>query len=217
MNPNELEALARRRGIRRLLQFGSSVTGRLHAGSDVDLGVLLERMPESLHELGDLAADLVTRKMLLITSDLDLLRRIAESGRDAYLSSPMHQAAVERYLERVIGRMIDINDHLLTESGQPPTRTAFDHHRRGGPDSISICAPWTPGHTRTVRSSATCTRSGHRLIDVRGGRGRAGRCAWRSPAGRGIRAHPRPQAFTCVIPLHWLTGRGHDPGMRPPG
>jgi uncharacterized protein YutE (UPF0331/DUF86 family) len=65
-------------------------------------------------------ADLVTRKMLLITSDLDLLRRIAESGLDAYLSSPMHQAAVERYLERVIGRMIDINYHLLTESGQPP-------------------------------------------------------------------------------------------------
>jgi uncharacterized protein len=58
MNPNELEALARRRGIRLLLQFGSSVTGRLHAGSDVDLGVLLERVPESLHEFGDLAADL---------------------------------------------------------------------------------------------------------------------------------------------------------------
>jgi hypothetical protein len=53
-------------------------------------------------------ADLVTRKMLLITSDLDLLRRIAESGLDAYLSSPMHQAAVERYLERVIGRMIQV-------------------------------------------------------------------------------------------------------------
>jgi uncharacterized protein YutE (UPF0331/DUF86 family) len=65
-------------------------------------------------------ADLVTRKMLLITSDLDVLRPVAESGLDAYLSSPMHQAAVERYLERSIGRMIDINYHLLTESGHPP-------------------------------------------------------------------------------------------------
>jgi uncharacterized protein YutE (UPF0331/DUF86 family) len=65
-------------------------------------------------------ADLVTRKMLLITSDLDLLRPVVASGVDAYLASPMHQAAVERYLERVIGRMIDINYHLLTESGHPP-------------------------------------------------------------------------------------------------
>jgi uncharacterized protein YutE (UPF0331/DUF86 family) len=65
-------------------------------------------------------ADLVTRKMLLITSDLDMLRPVVASGVDAYLASPMHQAAVERYLERVIGRMIDINYHLLTESGHPP-------------------------------------------------------------------------------------------------
>jgi uncharacterized protein YutE (UPF0331/DUF86 family) len=65
-------------------------------------------------------ADLVTRKMVLITSDLELLRPILERGLDVYLASPMHQAAVERYLERVIGRMIDINYHLLTESGHPP-------------------------------------------------------------------------------------------------
>jgi uncharacterized protein len=58
MDADQLEALARRRGIRLLLQYGSSVTGRLHAGSDLDLGVLLERVPESLHELGDLADDL---------------------------------------------------------------------------------------------------------------------------------------------------------------
>jgi uncharacterized protein YutE (UPF0331/DUF86 family) len=30
------------------------------------------------------------------------------------------QGLAERYLERIIGRMIDINYHVLTESGQPP-------------------------------------------------------------------------------------------------
>ena len=36
-----------------------------------------------------------------------------------------HQAVVERYLERTIGRMIDVNFHLITGAGHaPPT----DYH-----------------------------------------------------------------------------------------
>jgi uncharacterized protein len=58
MDANRLEELARRSGIRLLLRFGSSATGRLHADSDLDLGVLLERVPASFHELVDLVADL---------------------------------------------------------------------------------------------------------------------------------------------------------------
>ena len=45
---------------------------------------------------------------------------IAAKNLDAYLASPTDQPVTERYLERLIGRMIDINYHLLTESGQPP-------------------------------------------------------------------------------------------------
>lgn len=50
--------MARRRGIKLLLQFGSSVTGHLHPGSDLDLGVLLDRAPASLADHADLVADL---------------------------------------------------------------------------------------------------------------------------------------------------------------
>jgi uncharacterized protein YutE (UPF0331/DUF86 family) len=39
---------------------------------------------------------------------------------DAYLGSRIDQAVVERYLERSIGRMIDLNYHLITGRGHPP-------------------------------------------------------------------------------------------------
>jgi predicted nucleotidyltransferase len=58
MSDEKLAAIARRHGIVLLLQFGSSVTGRTHARSDVDLGVLLERPPRSLAEHADLVHDL---------------------------------------------------------------------------------------------------------------------------------------------------------------
>lgn len=63
---------------------------------------------------------LVTRKLLLIAADLDALRPVAERGLDAYLASRVEQAFVERYLERSIGRMIDVNYHVITGGGHPP-------------------------------------------------------------------------------------------------
>ena len=63
--------------------------------------------------------ELVTRKMLLIARDLEEIRRMLPSV-DEYLRSPKDQAMVERYLERMIGRTIDINFHLITQSGHPP-------------------------------------------------------------------------------------------------
>lgn len=64
--------------------------------------------------------ELVTRKLLLITKDLEALRGIAAAGLASYLDSRIDQAVAERYLERMIGRMIDINYHVITESGHPP-------------------------------------------------------------------------------------------------
>lgn len=58
MDATDLETLARRHGIRLLLQFGSSVAGPTHPRSDVDLAVLLERPAPSLRELAALEADL---------------------------------------------------------------------------------------------------------------------------------------------------------------
>ena len=64
--------------------------------------------------------ELITRKIVLVMRDLDALRPIAAKHRAAYLDSGIDEAAAERYLERMIGRMIDINYHVLTESGHPP-------------------------------------------------------------------------------------------------
>ena len=65
-------------------------------------------------------AALVTRKLVLIASDLEQLRTIDGRGREAYLSSRFDQAVVERLLERIVTRMIDINYHLITATGHPP-------------------------------------------------------------------------------------------------
>lgn len=60
MNPADVPAIANKHGLLLLLRFGSSVTGRVHAASDIDLAVLFDRAPESLGALADLTADLQT-------------------------------------------------------------------------------------------------------------------------------------------------------------
>lgn len=64
--------------------------------------------------------DLVYRKLTLIAQDLEPLQRIASKDLAAFLQSASEEVLAERYLERVIGRMIDINYHIITEAGQPP-------------------------------------------------------------------------------------------------
>ena len=56
----DLGEMARRHGIRLLLQFGSTVTGRVHERSDVDLGLLLDNHSPSLARYADLQIDLQT-------------------------------------------------------------------------------------------------------------------------------------------------------------
>lgn len=69
--------------------------------------------------------ELVTRKLALIAEDLSGVQEIARQPLARYLESPTSELIAERYLERMIGRMIDVNYHLLTESGQPPPRDYF--------------------------------------------------------------------------------------------
>jgi predicted nucleotidyltransferase len=59
MDPRRLDEIARRHGVRLLLQFGSSVSGPTHPRSDLDLAALLERPGLDLAEFADLRADLV--------------------------------------------------------------------------------------------------------------------------------------------------------------
>ena len=69
---------------------------------------------------------LVTRKINLIVRDLKELATFGGMTFDAYTSSRVNSAAAERYLERIIGRMIDINFHIITELGHSPPKDDFD-------------------------------------------------------------------------------------------
>lgn len=70
-------------------------------------------------------AELVTRKLTLILQDLPALIDLARKSPAEYLNDPIYQVLTERYLERTIGRMIDVNYHLITESGHAPPK---DYH-----------------------------------------------------------------------------------------
>lgn len=70
--------------------------------------------------------DLVTRKIALIVDDLRAVTSIAQKPVDDYLASATDEIVTERYLERMIGRMIDINYHLITEAGHPPPRDYYE-------------------------------------------------------------------------------------------
>jgi uncharacterized protein YutE (UPF0331/DUF86 family) len=65
-------------------------------------------------------AELVGRKLLLIAKDVEALQELAAMALDVFLGSSTNAVLAERYIERAVGRMIDINYHLLTESGQAP-------------------------------------------------------------------------------------------------
>ena len=69
MNAEHLERVARTYGLRLVLQFGSTVTGRVHSRSDVDIAVLLERPRQTLEEYAAMVHDLQT---LFPDRELDL-------------------------------------------------------------------------------------------------------------------------------------------------
>ena len=62
---------------------------------------------------------IVIRKITLIQDDLLKLKEIGKMKMSEFVKSDFQDVLAERYLERIIGRMIDINYHILTESGNP--------------------------------------------------------------------------------------------------
>ena len=69
--------------------------------------------------------ELITRKMSLILEDVAAMTKLPRLSRAQYLENSINEALAERYLEQAIGRMIDINFHLITESGHAPPK---DYH-----------------------------------------------------------------------------------------
>ena len=68
---------------------------------------------------------LITRKSKLIIEDLKELEAIGCLLLKEFLNDHIQQVLAERYLERAIGRMIDINYHLLIETDKPPPADYF--------------------------------------------------------------------------------------------
>jgi uncharacterized protein YutE (UPF0331/DUF86 family) len=69
---------------------------------------------------------LITRKINLILKDLHAVKAYASLPPANYLRDSIPEVVSERYLERMIGRMIDINYHLITELGHPPPKDYFE-------------------------------------------------------------------------------------------
>lgn len=58
---------------------------------------------------------LITRKARLIEQDLRMLKEEKPTSLSVYQESVDAQLKVERLLEKIIGRLIDINYHILSE------------------------------------------------------------------------------------------------------
>lgn len=61
--------------------------------------------------------EFIKRKVALITEELERLKEFKDLTIDETAKDFRTQATVERLLERIITRAIDINQHLLTEKG----------------------------------------------------------------------------------------------------
>jgi len=69
---------------------------------------------------------LIYRKINLIGKDLQALKPISHLSEKEYFKKPEYEILTERYLERIITRVIDINYHLIVETGNPPPKDYFN-------------------------------------------------------------------------------------------
>lgn len=76
---------------------------------------------------------LVTRKIALKLEDLKDLEALSGLSQAEFLASKTHQLVAGRLLERIIGRMIDINYHLITERDTLPPKDFYESFVRLAP------------------------------------------------------------------------------------
>ena len=88
---NELAAIAKKHGILLALQFGSSVTGKTHGRSDLDIAVLMghpemsfQERAELLHELQQLFPEQEVDLAVINHADPLLLKKITDHCRILY-------------------------------------------------------------------------------------------------------------------------------------
>lgn len=91
MDSRALGDIARRYGLALVIRFGSTVTGQTHPGSDLDLGVLFERLPQTLEEELRVVAELHALEpgrpvdvAVLNRADPLLLKQVTDHARLEY-------------------------------------------------------------------------------------------------------------------------------------
>ncbi|HEY5791368.1 MAG TPA: DUF86 domain-containing protein [Gammaproteobacteria bacterium] len=70
-----------------------------------------------------LRVEFVRRKLELIAEDLERLLGFRDESLASLKADPIRLAAVERLLERIVMRAIDINEHLLAELATAESRS----------------------------------------------------------------------------------------------
>lgn len=71
--------------------------------------------------------DFIKRKISLIQDDLSHLTKFSDLSFDEIAKDAIKQAAVERFLERIINRAVDINQYLISELAQKDTSPPKDY------------------------------------------------------------------------------------------
>lgn len=71
--------------------------------------------------------DFVKRKISLIQDDLSHLTNFNDLSFDEIAKDAIRQAAVERFLERIINRAVDINQYLISELATKDTSPPKDY------------------------------------------------------------------------------------------
>ena len=127
MNPADLERVARAHGIRLLLQFGSTITGRAHAKSDVDVAVLLERPRQTLEERGAMVHDFQA-----LFSDRELDLAILNHADPLFLKQVMDTARLLHGTAADLGRL-----QLLAFKRYQDHRKYLELERRFVADAVS--------------------------------------------------------------------------------
>lgn len=97
--------------------------------------------------------DFIRRKLQLIGEDLARLVRFKDLTLDELLADDIRLAAVERIIERIVMRAVDVNEHLLAELLPPDARSTRLTYRDTylALADVGVC---TPEFAREIATSA---------------------------------------------------------------
>ena len=122
------EALKARRGVKVAYLFGSFASGRAHARSDVDVGLLLDDGVEYRpHELSEIAGEIQSKANLnsevevttLNKAGIRLLIQVVREGKPLYVGDEEGRVSFE---SNVLLHYLDYKPHLMEYDGHVKRR-----------------------------------------------------------------------------------------------